>query len=50
MGDIGNMKVQVSIEALVIYAFVLLLFMFVAYSAMDKQEDVEVIKKTLDLR
>jgi len=44
------MKAQVAIEAMMIFVFMLLLFMFAIYSALDKQVDAEVIKKTLDLR
>jgi hypothetical protein len=44
------MKAQVSAEVIFIYVFMLLLFMFAAYSAMDKQITSEKIKDTLDLR
>jgi len=46
----GRRKAQVSAEAVVIFAFVLLIFMFVSFSAVTKQRDSEEIRKNMEMR
>ena len=43
-------KAQVSAEVIIIFAFVLMIFMFVSFSVINKQASADDIKRTFDLR